>query len=159
VSWLADRSPRERRLLAMAAVVTALVLAWQVTVAVRDDLAGLRARVDGHASELADVRRLAVTIGRDAGPLAKDATGASLLSRLEGTAGAVVGRERIASMTPATGVADGRRVALRVVNASLVETVRLLHALEHDALGVARLELRKHPDDPAQFDATVEVAE
>jgi hypothetical protein len=159
VTWLADRSPRERRLLATAAGVTGLVVAWQTAVVVRDDFAALRARVAGHERELADVRRLAATVGRDAAPPASDTTGASLLSRLEGTAGAVVGRERIASMTPAAGVAENPRVALRVVNASLVETVRLLHALERDALGVARLELRKHPDDPAQFDAMIEVAE
>ena len=105
------------------------------------------------------MRRLAAAVGRDAAPTGSDATGASLLSRLEETAGAVVGRERIASMTPAAGVAENPRVALRVVNASLVETVRLLHALERDALGVAKLELRKHPDDPGRFDATIEVAE
>ena len=157
--WLADRSPRERRLLAVAAVVVGLVVAWQASVVVRDDLASLRARVAGHERELADVRRLAATVGRDTAPTGGDATGASLLSRLEETAGAVVGRERIASMTPAAGVAENPRVALRVVNASLVVTVRLLHGLEHDALGVAKLELRKHPDDPGRFDATVEVAE
>ena len=158
MTWLADRSRRERRLLAAAGLVTTIVVAWQATAAGRDDLTALRARVAGHERELADVRRLAATIGQEGAPTT-DATGASLLSRLEGTAGAVVGRERIASMTPAAGVADGPRVALRVVNASLVETVRLLHALERDALGVARLELRKHPDDPAHFDATIEVAE
>lgn len=159
MTWLAGRSARERRLLAVAAIVTGLVVAWRATVAVRDDLAGLRARVTGHERELADVRRLAAAVGRDAAPAFPDATGASLLSRLEGTAGAVVGRERIASMTPAAGVAENPRVALRVVNASLVETVGLLHALERDALGVARLELRKHPDDPGRFDATIEVVE
>jgi type II secretion system (T2SS) protein M len=158
VTWLADRSPRERRLLATAALVTGLVVVWQVLVVVRDDLASLRARVAGHERELADVRRLAAAVGHDAAP-PSDATGASLLTRLEGTAGAILGRERIASMTPATGVAESPRIALRVVNASLVETVRLLHALEHDALGVAKLELRKHPDDPGRFDATIEVAE
>jgi hypothetical protein len=159
VTWLADRSPRERRLLATAAIVTGLVVVWQATVMVRDNLAGLRARVAGHERELADVRRLAAAVGHDAAPINGDATGASLLTRLEGTAGAVLGRERIASMTPAAGVAENPRIALRVVNASLVETVRLLHALERDALGVAKLELRKHPDDPGRFDATVEVAE
>jgi hypothetical protein len=159
VTWLAGRSARERRLLAAAGIVTGLVMAWTTLAAVRDDLAGLRARVTGHERELADVRRLVAAVGRDAAPAPADATGASLLSRLEGTAGAVVGRERIASMTPAAGAAENPRVALRVVNASLVETVRLLHALEHDALGVVRLELRKHPDDQARFDATIEVAE
>jgi hypothetical protein len=50
-------------------------------------------------------------------------------------------------------------VALRIAGASLADVVRLLHGLESGSprLAVARLELRKHPDDPTRFDATIEV--
>src|SRR5262249_40940060 len=54
----------------------------------------------------------------------------------------------------------GQRVGVRVAGASLAETVRLLHALDggEPPIGIARLTLRKHPDDPARFDVTVEAA-
>jgi len=162
---LAALSPRERALLAAAAGATALLVATLAALAVRDDLATLRARVAAHERELADVRRAAAVLRRDAALPAADADGASLLARLESAAGTIVGRERIASMTPAAGaVEDGvaeERVAVRVTGASLAETVRLVHALETASppLHVARLELRKHPDDATRFDATVEVAE
>ena len=161
---LADLSARERRLLAAAAGVTALVLAGRLALAVRDDLATLRARVAAHERELAEVRRAAATLRRTVPSPADGDDATPLLGRLESAAGDVVGRERIASMTPAPGsTEDGiaeERVALGVRDASLVETVRLLHALEGGSppLRVARLELRKHPDDAERFDATIEVA-
>jgi hypothetical protein len=162
---LAALSTRERALLAVAAATTTVVLAVLAAVAVRDDLATLRARVAAHERELLDVRRDAAVLRRGAAVPAGDGDGASLLARLETTAGGIVGRERIASMTPAAGaVEDGlaeERVAVRVTGASLADTVRLLHTLETASppLHVARLELRKHPDDASRFDATVEVAE
>jgi hypothetical protein len=71
-------------------------------------------------------------------------------------------RDRVAAMTPvdAAAGAPDERVALRVAGASLAETVRLLHALDagEPPVGVARLSLRKHPDDPAHFDLVVEAA-
>jgi hypothetical protein len=68
-------------------------------------------------------------------------------------------------MTPAAGpVEDGlveEHVALRVTDASLADTVRLLHALESGSppLRVTSLTLRKHPDDPGRFEAAVEVTQ
>ena len=133
---------------------------------VRDDLATLGARVAGHERELAAVLRAAAALRRDGAPAAGEAADTpALLARLEAAATDAVGRERIASMTPTAGpVEDGlaeERVALAVRGASLADTVRLLHRLEtaDPPLHVARLELRKQPDDPAHFDATVEVAE
>jgi len=112
------------------------------------------------------VRRAAAALRRGGAPAAGEAADPpALLARLEAAATDAVGRERIASMTPTAGpVEDGlaeERVALAVRGASLADTVRLLHRLEtaDPPLHVARLELRKRPDDPAHFDATVEVAE
>jgi len=162
---LAALAPRERRLVAAAAAIFALVVGGRIAVAVHDDLATLRARVAGHERDLADVRRAAATLRRSAPATAEGDGAASLLSRLESAAGGAVGRERIASMTPSAGpVEDGvaeERVALSVRGASLVETVRLLHALETATppLRVVRLELRKHPDETERFDATVEVTQ
>ena len=62
--------------------------------------------------------------------------------------------------TASAGGGPDERVALRVTGALLAEVVRLLHALEAKPppLGVVRLELRKPPDAPRRFDATIEVA-
>jgi len=165
-AWLAGLSARERTLVAAAAATAALALVARGGLALRDDLATLRARVAGHERELAAVRRAAAALRRSGAPAAGEAADApALLARLEAAASDAVGRERIASMTPAAGaVEDGlaeERVALAVRGTSLADTVRLLHRLEtaEPPLHVARLELRKHPDDPAHFDATVEVAE
>ena len=162
--WVANLSPRERALVAAALVLTGFIAAAGIAQAVRGDLGALRARVAGHERELREVRRLARALGRGAVPTSEATSeAASVIAMLEAAADGVVGRERLASMTPATGPAeDGlveERVTARVTNASLAETVRLLHALEAVAdLGVTRLELRKHPDDPGRFEATVDVA-
>jgi len=165
VRRLAARVARERTLL-VAAAAAAVILAAAGALAVRADLARLRASVAGHEHELAAVRRAAAAL-RQSGDAGPDATAdaPALVARLESAAGDALGRERIASLTPAAGPSeDGlveERVSLAVRGASLADTVRLLHRLETTAppLRVVRLELRKHPDDPAHFDATVEVAE
>jgi hypothetical protein len=145
---------------AAAAVAVALLLLEAATAA-RDHLGALRARVDARERELRDVRRLAARLA--AVPATVPADGASLLALLEAAADGVVGRERIASMTPVAAPAGGglvgERVGLRVVGASLEEVVHLLHALEggRAPLAVVRLTLRKHPDDGSRFDLTAEV--
>ena len=160
-AWFAGRSARERLLLAGAGALAAAVVALQLVLAVRDDFATLRARVQGHERELGAVRRAAATLARS-GPGGE--TTEAPLARLETAATAVVGRDRIAAMTPAAGpVEDGvaeERVALRIAGATLVETTALLHGLETATppLHVARLEMRKQPDDPTRFDVTVEIA-
>ena len=85
------------------------------------------------------------------------------MSRLAAWLAALSARERtlVAAAATAAALALVTRGALAVRGASLADTVRLLHRLEtaDPPLHVARLELRKQPDDPAHFDATVEVAE
>jgi hypothetical protein len=162
---LRDLSPRERRLAMVAGITAAAVLVVVVGIAVRDDVAALRARVAAREQQLAEVRRLAAVLHRRAAPRAAAPDAPSLLARLEVIADGVVGRDRIASMTPASAPADAglveERVSLRVGDASLAETVGLLHALAaaDPAVGVRRLELRKHPDDPRRFDATLETVQ
>jgi hypothetical protein len=155
-SALERLSPRERRLAGAAVLALAAAAGLAGLGFVREDLATLRARVAGRERELAEVRRLAAALGREAGSGPSAPGDAVLLTRLEAAAETAVGRERIASMTPGEG---GEHVALRVTGASLPEVVRLLHALETGPppLVVGRLELRKHPDDPARFDAVLEV--
>jgi len=163
-TWVAGRTDREQRLLAVAGAAAAVVLLAAAVAAVRDDLATWETRVAARERALRDVRRLAATLRR-AAPAAADGTAAApLLTRLEATVGGVVGRERVAEMTPATPAAgDGaapEAIALRVGGTTLEELVRLLHACESQSppLVVTRLELRKHPDDPTRYEATLEVA-
>jgi hypothetical protein len=163
-AWLGSRTPRERALLAAALGVTAAVAVGLTALAVRDDLAALRARVAAHERDLREVRRLAARLRRE-GRLATAAPAVPLVARLETAASELIGRERIAGMTPASmALEDGaveERVALRLAGASLADTVRLLHALEASAppLHVARLELRKRADDRTRYEALVEVSE
>jgi hypothetical protein len=154
-AWLRERSERERRLLAAAAGATALVTAMQLGAMVARDFAQARARVESQRRELATVRRLAreITQGRRA---TARADASPLVTRLETAALGVVGRERLASMTPVAGAPD--TVALRLVGTSLDETVRVLHAVEDGGAEVEKVELIKHPDDPARFDVLLEVA-
>lgn len=159
--WLAGLSARERRLVEVAAGATLAVVVGTAALALRDDLAGLAARVAAHERELQQVRRLAATVG--AGSHA-DRDGAALLTRLEAATDAAALGDRVAAMTPSEAqVGDGRvtRLGLRVSGASLAETVRLLHVLEQDGapLGVERLTLRKLVDDPHRFDLTLEITD
>ena len=163
-AWAGGRTEREQRLLAVAGAAATVALLAVTVAGVRDDLGTLEARVAGHERTLREVRRLAATLRRTA-PTAADGTAAApLLTRIEATVGDVIGRERVAEMTPATPVAnDGTApaaIALRVGGTTLEELVRLLHACESQSppLVVTRLELRKHADDPTRYEATLEVA-
>jgi hypothetical protein len=161
-SWLASRAPRERILLATVAGAGAVAVLLFAALAIHADLAALEDRVASAERELVALRRLAANLGPTPAPT--PAGSPSLVTRLETAAEAVVGRPRIAAMTPtSTPLPEGlreERVALRLAGTSLAELVRLLHGLgsADPPIEVARLELRKHPDDPRHFDATVEVA-
>ncbi len=160
-AWLDERTPRERWLAGAVLAAVAVVLVAAGLRTVRADLAARSERIAAAERTLAHVRQLAADVA--VAPDAADA-GDTVLTRLETAAGAVVGRERIASMTPldtvdTSGVRE-ERVAVRLTGASLGEMVRLLHALEaaDPPLPVVRLDLRKHPDDARHFDATIEVS-
>jgi hypothetical protein len=158
--WLAGLTARERAAVAGAAIALALSGAVAVALAVHDDLSRLAATVESRERELAGLRRLAADLGP--APAPSPAGGPSLVTRLETAAAAVVGRPRIAAMTPAsTLLPEGlreERVTLRITGVSLGELVRLLHGLgsADPPIDIARLALRKHPDDARRFDANVE---
>jgi hypothetical protein len=154
-SWVRGRSARERRLLAVAAGAGALVLATQLGAVVAGDLADARLRVQAAERDLAAVRRLVRELGASHGA-PRPAPDAPLVSRLEAAASSVVGRERIASMTPTLGRPEG--VALRLVGTTLAEAVQLLYDVEASGDRVTRLEMVKHPDYPGRFDLTLEIA-
>jgi hypothetical protein len=157
--WLAGRTERERRLVVLAAGVTIATLVAGAGLAVRDDLATLATRVAAHERELQQVRRLAAGVGA---PGRAPADGGALMTRLQSAAEAAALGDRVTGMTPSADPergGDAGRLAARLSGTSLAETVRLLHALDRDdpPLGVARLALRKHADDPQRFDVTLEI--
>jgi hypothetical protein len=161
-AWLALRAPRERALLTGVLGAAAVGGVVAAALAIHADLARLDAAVVAGEHELAALRRLAADLGP--APAATPTGGPSLVTRLETAAAAVVGRPRIAAMTPATtplpeGLRE-ERVTLRLAGTSLAELVRLLHGLgaADPPIDVAGLTLRKHPDDPRRFDASVEAA-
>jgi hypothetical protein len=161
-AWLAARTARERLLVALLAAAAAALASGAIVLAIHADLSRLGARVAARERELAALRRLVAELGP--APAPTPAGGPSLVTRLETAATAVVGRARIAALTPATtALPEGlreERVTLRIAGTSLGELVRLLHGLgsADPPIEIARLELRKHPDDPRHFDATVEAA-
>lgn len=163
-AWLARVSPRERTLLTVAGAFTLGLLVLGIVLAVRDDLTTLRARVAGRERELAEVRRLASRLRQAAGG-ESSTPGGALFTRLQAAVDQSVGRDRLAAMTPAEGPVEGgfaeQRVGLSLRGATLAQVVALLHALEGGTppLPVARVELRKLPNDATRFDASVEVVE
>jgi hypothetical protein len=152
--WLQGRSERERRLLGLATGASVLAVALQLGTLVVRDLTAARSRVETAEHDLATVRRLARELGtrRPASDAAHDTP---LVTRLEATASTVIGRERIASMTPTLGGSEG--VALRLVGTSLAEAVQVLHGIEAAGDRVDRFDMVKHPDDPGRFDLTLEI--
>jgi hypothetical protein len=155
VAWWQTRSAREQRLLGMALLAGGLALGLQLAITVGRDLAQTRARIAAQEHDLAAVQRLARELAQQrASSAASDDT--PLVTRLEAAAAGVIGRERIASMTPMVGARDG--VALRLVGTSLGETVQVLYGIEGGGNHVEKLDLVKHPDDPSRFDVTLEIA-
>jgi hypothetical protein len=139
----------------MALVAGGVVVAAQAGLALARDLAGARARIEAQERDLASVRRLARALEQQrATAVTGDDT--PLVTRLEAAAAGVIGRERIASMTPMVGAGAG--VALRLVDTSLGETVQVLHGIERGGTRIDKLDLVKHPDEPSRFDVTLEVA-
>ena len=153
--WLATRSPRERRLLVAALLAAGIVAGVRGAVAVRTHFALARARLAAEERDLASVRQLARELARAPVPAEPDDT--PLVARVEAVTADTIGRERIASMTPLAG--DGEAISVRLVGPSLADAVRLLHALAAStrAPRVRKLDMIKHPDDPARFDVVLEV--
>jgi Type II secretion system (T2SS), protein M len=156
-SWWGERARREQALLVVAAVMLIAMAGLRVSRAVQEDLGALRRRVAVAEHDLRAVRRLAGRVGQ----VRADTTPATaLMPYLETVADSTVGRDHIAAMTPvmATG-AQGEQVSVRIVEASLEDTVRMLHALESGSPQVrpTALHLVEHPHDPGVFDAVVEV--
>jgi hypothetical protein len=156
-TWWRERARREQMMLLAAAAILGAMAVLRTATAVWTDLGALRLRVATAERDLRAVQRLAGRVGRFA---AEAGSATTLMPYLETVADSTVGRDHIAAMTPVRGgEADGEQVSLRVVEASLDDTVQLLHALESGSPRVrpTALHLVEHPHAPGVFDVVVEV--
>lgn len=156
-AWWYERSAREQRLLWLAFALAGSVTLTTAALRGRDHFRALEASIEARRHELGTVRRLAAEVehGRGATPVAA----ASWVAHVEAAATGIVGRERVAALSPATADDGQRHINLRISDATLAEVVALLYALEGDggAQRVARLELFTRPGTEARFDVVTEV--
>jgi len=164
--WFAALSQREQVLVLGAAGVLAGVMpARRSRPTTSCATASRRAKSEGSSCALSGVGlaawpRVAASLRTSASWRWCPATRASSRPSSSRTASAPKSTAMAAS-TPAEDGLVEERVAVQVRGASLADAVRLLHELESGTptVHVARLELRKLPDDPAGFAVTLEAAE
>jgi type II secretory pathway component PulM len=153
--WRA-RTARERRLLGAVGFALAIGAAALAGEAVRRDTVALRTRVARAERRLTAARALAGRLDRAERDGPADA-GASLVSRVESAITDTVGAERLARIEP--GAEHDDAATARLVGVELADVVRVLGALENPPRGllVRDLDLRRHPDEPARYDAALVV--
>lgn len=164
-----DLAPRERRLVQIAAAVSAVLILW---LGIWEPL---DASLTGLDRDLRNARRDATEIGalaarhaelkRQVGALEKKAgrEGGSLFAQLESITVPVVGRERIISMNPSSRDLDEEfreeSVDLRLEGISSQRLLRLLHGIEvrSGGMNIERTSFKRQYKDPALLDATIVV--
>jgi hypothetical protein len=157
-AWWRARSTRERRLagaLGLAVTIAAAALAAEAVVR---DAAALGRRIERAERRLAGARMLAGRL-EATGALAPDAPRPPLVSLVESAVVGVVGAERLTRLDPGADPEDATEA--RLAGVDLAEVVRVLGALEEEdparGLLVRDLELRRRPDEPTRYDATLVV--
>jgi hypothetical protein len=164
-------SPRERVLLAGAALATVVIVLWLIATTLADRRETLAAQIaasrrdleamSGVRDSLLRLRAENDAVERKLASLGPDF---SLFSHLEGVTRSTLSRERVAAMNPSSrDLAEGMKeesVELRLVGVSLRELVTFLYAVEKGEapLLVSRMRLKKRFDTPHVFDATLVVA-
>jgi hypothetical protein len=120
------------------------------------DATALRARVARAERRLTAARVLAGRLG-DAGSAPSGQARAPLVSVVESAVVGAVGAERLARLEP--GADPDVATEARLVGVALADVVRVLGALEDPSqrLVVRDLDLRRHPDEPARYDASLVV--
>lgn len=155
-AWWRSRGLPERRLLRTLGALVATAAVVLVAGAVVRDVWALEARVARAERRLVTARKLA---GRLEASEAGAPVGAPvpLVSLVETTVSGVVGTDRLTRLDP--GEDPDRSTEARLAGVDLADVVRVLGALEDPAHGllVRDLELSRHPDEAARYDAVLVV--
>jgi type II secretory pathway component PulM len=171
-AFLAGREPRERVLLFVGAGAAALLVLWlgvweplagqldrldrSIAAARRDqgEIARLKARHEELSAQVQDLER---RVGGSEG-------GASLFAQLESVAVPIVGRERIAAMSPQTRAVGDRfeeeSVDVRIDGVPIRELVKLLHEIEDGSppMEVSRASFKRQYKDATRLDVSLVVS-
>jgi len=171
-AFLAGLEARERVLLFAGVIVAVLLLLWlavweplvgqldgldrNITAAQRDqaEIARLKGRYEELQSQVQELERRA---GGTEG-------GASLFAQLESVTVPIIGRERIASMSPQTRSVGDRfeeeSVDMRIDGVPVRELVKLLHEIEDGSppMEVSRATFKRQYKDQTQLDVSLVVA-
>jgi type II secretory pathway component PulM len=167
LSTLAARlSARERYFVGMAGIALGgLVFYWLLIEPLWDMHEQMRARVAAKERELGEVaalRRTYQTLRREADRVRATAgANVSVFALLEGLATSTIGRDKVASITPAgretrDGL-DQETIELTLSGVSLRELIEFLYKVDTagTALRVVHLSVKKRYKDPFSFDVAV----
>lgn len=171
-AWLDGLQPRERRLVGVAAAVSAALVAWLgVVEPIRESIATLDRGLAAARRDAASVGELATRyrslkgdLDRLETSLAGDKETNSAFARLESIAVPIVGREKITAMNPTSRtVGDDlteEAVEMRVEGIPMRQLVSLLHAIEQrdKPMHLARVSFKRKYKNPELVDATLVVS-
>jgi general secretion pathway protein M len=167
---LARLAPRERLFVTAGVGVFAAFLVFFVIYKTQQAKGALREKIAGKQRQLEKVQALRTSyleLKRQTDALTShEATRETnwLYSMLDGLVAKTVSREKVQAMAPSvTKIGDQyveESVNVQLLGVTLQQTVGLLHEIEQSPtpLHVSRLQMKKRPADPYQFDLTFAVS-
>ena len=168
-AWFEKREPREKVLLrALGAVFAVLIFYGAIYSPIIDLRDGVAERVVTRQENLADIRAMMLTYDRVKRDLASTESRTvaggkdfSLFSVLEQTLTTTVGREKIASITPASRPLPGDlteySVDVKLSGISLAQTVDALYGMQTlpVPVTVSDLQIHQHAQDSRSYDVDI----
>jgi type II secretory pathway component PulM len=162
-------APRERLFVATGGAVFAAFVVFLIVYKAHAVKSSLRARIVAKQHQLEQVelsRSAFLELKRQTDALTSKGAGPNgLYATLDGIVTKKLSRDKVSSMAPSSPKTIGDQYVEEVVNVQLVgitlqQTVELLYELEQSStpLHVSRLQMKKRPADPYQFDVTFAVS-
>jgi type II secretory pathway component PulM len=162
--------PRERTLVQIAGGLLAAFIAWSFIVApIAGLIGGLDGRIADREHDLANVRRMVESYSRVKSELSQaehntvpESRDFSLFSVVEASFTRSVGRDKIASITPAadralSGGLVQYSVQLKLSAVNLTQVVDALYSVQNLAVpvGISNLRIQRRTQDPHSFDVDI----
>jgi type II secretory pathway component PulM len=162
--------PRERTLVQIAGGLLAAYIAWSFFIApIAGLVGGLDGRIADREHDLANVRRMVASYARVKSELAQaehntvpQTRDFSLFSVVESSFTKSVGRDKIASITPAadrtlTGGLIQYSVQLKLTAVNLAQVVDALYSVQtlEIPVGVSNLRIQRRTQDPHSYDVDI----